>query len=130
MNKYLLIAGTLCLVLGLFHLILGEILIFKNKKEHKKIIPTIVTCCIKERHLRIIWVSWYLVSVFGWCIGVLLIKIGTMQTEWRADLMQFIMTSITITMLCSSLLVFIATKGKHLGWVVLLIIGILTLLGI
>ncbi len=48
-----------------------------------------------------------------------------MQTN---ELFQFILTSTTITMFCASLLVFITTKGKHLGWVILLIIGILTIL--
>ncbi|MFD2725410.1 hypothetical protein [Hyunsoonleella rubra] len=129
MNQYLFIAGTLYFILGLVHSILGEILIFKNLKKSNKIIPTIVTSKLKERHLRIIWATWHLTSLFGWCIGVLLIKIGTRQTEMSADMMQFIITCIAITMLCASFLVFISTKGKHLGWIVLLIIGITPILG-
>ncbi|WP_136482854.1 hypothetical protein [Cognatitamlana onchidii] len=128
MNQYLWTAGILCLLLGLTHSILGEVLIFKNKKEGKNIIPTIVIPKLKERHLRILWATWHLTSFFGWCMGVILIKIATIQTQVHTELVQFILTSIALTMLCSSLLVFIATKGKHLGWAILLIIGILTLL--
>ncbi|MBC3757860.1 hypothetical protein H7U19_05550 [Hyunsoonleella sp. SJ7] len=129
MNQYLFIAGTLCLILGLVHSILGEFLIFKNLKKSNKIIPTIATSKLKERHLRIIWATWHLTSLFGWCIGVLLIKIGTMQTEISVGMTQFMIACITITMLSASFLVFIATKGKHLGWIVLLIIGITPILG-
>ncbi|WP_242205484.1 hypothetical protein [Aestuariivivens insulae] len=130
MNQYLWIAGVLCFLLGLVHSILGEILIFRNKKKHNKIVPTIVTSKLKERQLRIIWATWYLTPFFGGSIGVMLIKIGTKQAEMSAYLMQSIITAITITMLSASFLVFIATKGKHLGWVILLVIGILNLLAL
>ncbi|GGG57236.1 hypothetical protein GCM10011414_28860 [Croceivirga lutea] len=128
MNQYLWVAGLLCFILGLMHSILGEVLIFRKKKGHKKIAPTIITSDLKERHLRIIWATWHLASFFGWCIGALLLKITMKQTELSADFMQFITITITITMFCSSFLVFIGTKGKHPGWIVLLSIGALTLL--
>lgn len=130
MNNYLLVAGILCSFLGIFHSILGEVLIFRNKSKRKKKVSRIITSCLKERHLRIIRATWHLTSFFGWCIGVILIKIETKQTEMSNDLMQFIIISVTITMFCSSFLVLITTKGKHPGWAVLLIIGILTLLDI
>lgn len=128
MNQYLWVAGLLCFILGLVHSILGEVLIFRNLRKSKKIIPTIVTSKLKERHLRIIWATWHLTSLFGWYIGAILLKMETKYNIQANELFQFILTSTKITMLCSSLLVFIATKGKHLGWAILLIIGILTLL--
>ena len=128
MNQYLWVAGLLCFILGLVHSILGEVLIFRNLRKSKKIIPTITKSKLKERHLRIIWATWHLTSLFGWCIGAILLEVATKYNIQTNELLQFILTSTTITMLCSSLLVFIATKGKHLGWAILLIIGILTLL--
>lgn len=125
-NKYLLTAGVLCFILGLSHSILGKILIFKNKKENKKIVPTIVTSNLKEDHLSIIWVTWHLTSIFGWFIAAILIKIAINHTEVGADFMQFILISITISMCCASFLVYYGTKGKHPGWLFLLIIGFLT----
>lgn len=128
MNQYLWVAGLLCFILGLIHSILGEVLIFRNLRKSKKIIPTITKSKLKERHLRIIWATWHLTSLFGWCIGAILLEVATKYNIQTNELLQFILTSTTITMFCSSLLVFIATKGKHLGWAILSIIGILTLL--
>ncbi|AUP80674.1 hypothetical protein [Flavivirga eckloniae] len=129
MNIYLLIAGILCFILGLSHSILGELLIFQHKKGHKKIVPTIVKSDLKERHLRIIWATWHLASFLGWCIGAILIKIALKQNLQSTEIAKFIISSITVSMLCSSFLVLIGTKGKHPGWVVFLVIGILTLTG-
>jgi hypothetical protein len=128
MNYYLLSAGLLCFILGILHSVLGEILIFKTKKTGKNIIPTIVTSYLKERHLRIIWASWHLVSFFGWCIGGLLIKIAIQPNELSNDLKHFIICLTSFSMFCAALLVGISTKGKHLGWIVLVTIGILSLL--
>lgn len=128
MDQYIWAAGLLCFILGLVHSILGEVLIFRNLKKSKKIIPTIVKSKLKERHLRIIWATWHLTSLFGWCIGAILLKVANKYNIQTNELLQFILTSTTITMFCSSLLVFIGTKGKHLGWAILLTIGVLTLL--
>jgi uncharacterized membrane protein len=128
MNCFLWVAGILCCLLGLVHSILGEKLIFRRKKESKKIIATIVNPMINQRHLGIMWATWHLTSFFGWFMGVILIKIALGQNQGINEFNQFTSTATTITMFCSSLLVFIATKGKHLGWVILSIIGILTLL--
>ncbi len=130
MSTTLLIAGILCFLLGLSHSILGEILIFQNKKSHKQIVPTIVKSDLKESHLRIIWATWHLASFLGWCIGAILLKTAHKQTILNTELIKFIISAIVISMLCSSFLVLVATKGKHPGWVVFLIIGILTLMGI
>ncbi|WP_282079507.1 hypothetical protein [Aquimarina algiphila] len=130
MNAHLFIAGILCFILGLSHSIFGELLIFQQKKNNKKIIPTIVKSDLKERHLRIIWATWHIASFFGWCVGAILIKIALKQTILNAELIEFIISSIAIAMFCSSFLVLFGTKGKHPGWVVFLVIGILTLLGI
>ncbi|AXT54635.1 hypothetical protein D1815_02285 [Aquimarina sp. AD1] len=130
MDHYICVAGLLCFILGLVHSILGEVLIFRNLSKSKKIIPTIATSKLKVKHFRIIWATWHLTSLFGWCIGAILLMVATKYNIQTNELFQFILTSTTITMFCSSLLVFIATKGKHLGWVILLIIGILTLLEI
>ncbi|WP_066312810.1 hypothetical protein [Aquimarina aggregata] len=129
MNIYLITSGILCLILGLLHSILGELLIFRTKKKTNKLVPTLVTNGLKERHLRIIWATWHLTSFFGWCIGTLLIKIALDQNLVSKELLKFIIASISISMLCSSILVFIATKGKHPGWIILLGISILTFLG-
>ncbi|BDS11447.1 hypothetical protein [Aureispira anguillae] len=128
MNLYLLIAGILCVLLGIAHSILGEYLIFNNKRNKGSLVPTKVGGELKERHLRIVWATWHLASVFGWGIGAILIKISFLNQPNTAT-MDFVLNSIVCTMLFSSLLVLVGTKGRHPGWVVLFVIGILSVVG-
>jgi hypothetical protein len=126
MNMYFLIAAILCFFLGLVHSILGECLIFKSKRTKGALIPSKTGEELKERHLRILWATWHLATVFGWCIGTLLLKISVLE---ESRLINFMVKSISTTMILSSLLVLIGTKGKHPGWLVLLGIGLLLLIG-
>lgn len=129
MNVYFLIAGILCFVLGLVHSILGEYMIFNTKRNKGNLVPTKVGTELKERHLRIIWATWHLASFFGWCIGAFLVKITFDQGKSDAELVDFIINSTIFTMLAASVLVLIGTKGKHPGWIVLLLIGVLLIIG-
>lgn len=129
MNVYLCIAGILCFLLGVVHSILGEYLIFKNKRNKGSLVPSKKSEGLKERHLRILWATWHLASVFGWGIGAIIIKISLEQNQQISNSNGFILLSIMYTMFLSSILVCIGTKGKHPGWIVLLIIGILLLIG-
>ena len=126
MNIYFLIAGILCFVLGLVHSALGEILIFKHKRKMGNLVPTKVATELKEQHLRIIWATWHLTSIFGWCIGAFLVKIAFNQNLLDQ---YFIINTAICGMLASSILVLIGTKGKHPGWLVLMLIGTLLIIG-
>ncbi|MDW3211195.1 MAG: hypothetical protein R8N23_15070 [Reichenbachiella sp.] len=130
MNYYLLTAAILCFLLGLIHSFLGEFLIFKNKREKGTFIPSQVNQDLKERHLRILWATWHLASVFGWCIGAILIKISINPSDSSSSFTNFIILSAMYTMFMSSALVLVGTKGKHPGWVVLIIIGTLLMMGV
>lgn len=129
MNIYFLIAGTLCFLLGIAHSTLGEYLIFNNKRKGGNLVPTKVNTELKERHLHIIWATWHLSSFFGWCIGAFLIKISLKQNMLDSEFINFMINSTVIAMIASCLLVLIGTKGKHPGWIVLLVIGVLLLIG-
>lgn len=129
MNNYFLIAGILCFILGLVHSILGEYLIFKDKRNKGSLVPIIVKKELKERHLRIIWATWHLASFFGWCIGAFLVKISLEQNKLDSEFIDFIIYSTIYTMFASSFLVLIGTKAKHPGWIILLLIGILLIIG-
>ena len=130
MNLYLLRAGILCLPLGIAHSILGEYLIFKHKRIKGNIVPSKGGEELKERHLRILWATWHLASIFGWCIGAILIKMAVTKNQQSPEIIDFTLNSMIYTMLLSSLLVFVGTKGKHPGWIVLFLIGIFILIGI
>ncbi len=126
---YICIAGVLCFILGIVHSILGEFLIFKNKRNKGSLVPTISSEGLKERHLRILWATWHLASVFGGGIGAILLKISQDKEELYTDTTHFIIQSILYAMFFSSFLVLIGTKAKHPGWVVLLAIGVLLVIG-
>jgi len=125
MEPYLFVAGCLSLTLGVIHSAMGEILIFQRmRKGH--VIPTNGHPVLKERHVRILWASWHLVTVFGWGVGIILLRYslsGLPDPEYTNQ--SFIENTILFSMLSGALLVFIGTKGKHPGWVVLLVIAIL-----
>lgn len=129
MNTYFLIAGVLCFILGLVHSFLGEYLIFKSKRNKGSIVPSKRSTGLEERHLRILWATWHLASVFGWCIGAILIKLSLENSERYSNTTDFILQSITYTMFLTSFLVLLGTKAKHPGWIVLLVIGILLVAG-
>ncbi|WP_339697982.1 hypothetical protein [uncultured Roseivirga sp.] len=129
MNTYTLSAAILCFLLGLVHSILGEYLIFKEKRIKGRFVPSKTGVELKERHLRILWATWHLTSLFGWCIGAFLIKVSLQKTSLNSDLIDFIITSTSYTMLAAALLVLLATKGKHPGWIILLLIAVLLITG-
>ena len=126
MNPYFFLAAILCFLLGIVHSFLGEYLIFNKKRNKGSIVPSKGSAELNERHLRILWATWHLSSIFGWCLGAILIKISLEQNLEHYD---FILQSITYGMFLTSLLVLIGTKGKHPGWIALVLIGILLILG-
>jgi hypothetical protein len=120
-------AGVLAVLLGLIHSILGEVLIFKRLREGG-IIPTNGGSLLKERNVRILWASWHLVTVFGWGIGAILCWFALSASE-QVVIPSFVTNAVFVTMMASSMLVLIGTKGKHPGWIILLAIAILAWVG-
>ncbi|MET2984036.1 hypothetical protein [Aureibaculum conchae] len=128
-NPYFLVAGILAILLGLIHSFLGEYLIFHKFRKKGNLVPSMTVEDIKERHLRIIWATWHLTSVFGWCLGAVYIKISFGLVKPNSGIVNFLIQSSIYTMFVGALLVLMGTKGKHPGWIVLLLIGVLLLLG-
>ena len=126
MNTLILLAAIFCIILGIVHSFLGEYLIFNNKRLLGRIVPTKTQQGFRESHLRIIWATWHLASVFGWGIGAFLLKFAI---GWHEPHMYqtFLIPVVITVMVISSFLVAVATRGKHPGWVVLLLIAILLL---
>ena len=91
------------------------------------IIPTNGGKVIGEGHVRIIWASWHIVTLFGWLIAATLIWLAASPD--RIQNQGVILSAIASTMLVSALLVLIATKARHPGWVGLLGVAALVWLG-
>ena len=123
MQTYFFIAGSLCLVVGLIHSVLGEVLMFSRLRD-TGLVPTRAAPPLQERHIRILWASWHIVSVFGWALGAILLRMAFPSTDYMLHL--FVKDTIVVSTLVSALLVCVATKGRHPGWVGLLAVAVLT----
>lgn len=122
----LLTASLLTLILGLVHSVLGEVLIF-NKLRQNELVPSQGGELLKSRQLGILWASWHLVSVFGWGIAAILANLAIETCDIELITSQSVF-AISIAMLVSAMLVLIGTRGKHPGWIVLTLIGVITLI--
>jgi hypothetical protein len=122
MNILLLCAGALIIVIGIVHSLLGESLIFK-KLEPKGGIPTLAPPPLQFSNIRIIWATWHLVSILGFGLGALFIIAALPQPliEFSSSL-KFVTA---MPVLLSGLTVLWATKGKHPGWIGLLMVSAL-----
>lgn len=125
-NAFLFAAGCLTIIVGLIHSVLGEILIFRRMRSGG-LIPTEGSPILRERHVRILWASWHVVTVFGWGFGALLLRLSFPLSEYT--LQTFIENAALFSMLAASLLVLVGTKGRHPGWLGLLGVAILLWIG-
>ena len=121
MNRFFFAAAVLSFLVGLAHSILGEVLIFRRMRQGG-LIPTNGGRVIGEGHVRILWASWHVLSLFGWCLAAILLLLSQAQPMGSTLLSPVIV----IAMLASSVLVLVGTKGKHPGWVGLLAVAVLT----
>lgn len=125
MQSMFLAAGAIALITGVVHSVLGEILIFRQLRK-SGLVPTMAAPPLRERNIRILWATWHLASVFGWAFAGILIRLAiTPHDSPRA----LIVSAIIFAYLGGSLLVLIGTKGRHPGWVALLLVAVLTWFG-
>jgi hypothetical protein len=128
-NVYFIAAGVLAVVVGLVHSVLGERLIFRRMRV-QGLIPTNGGRVIGEGHVRILWASWHVLTVFGWCFAALLFWLSlSTAAAGQAYVADAIAGAITAAMLLGAALVFVGTKARHPGWVGLLGVAVLTWLG-
>lgn len=126
MNTYFVVAGCLAFVVGLVHSVLGEILIFRQMRK-SGFVPTEGSPILRERHVRILWSSWHLVTVFGWAFGAILLRLSFPSSQYIVQ--AFVEDAIMFSMLTASLIVFVGTKGKHPGWLGLLGVAVFLWIG-
>jgi hypothetical protein len=126
MQAYMFAAGVLALIVGAAHSVLGEILIFRHLRS-RGLVPAMGAPPLRERHIRILWASWHLATVFGWASGVVLLRLASPSTE--SSLQAFVENTIVLAFLGGSFLVLIGTKGRHPGWIGLLGVAALAWFG-
>jgi hypothetical protein len=126
MNWYLFTAAVIAFLVGLIHSVLGERLIFSRLRQGS-VVPTNGGTLLDERHVRILWASWHVVTVLGWCLAAVLLWLS--RTATSSNLPWFLGLAVIFAMLFSSALVFIGTKAKHPGWIGLLVVAIFVWFG-
>lgn len=127
MNWYFVSAGVLAFAIGLVHSVLGELLIFRRMRV-SGFIPTNGGPVLREPNVRILWASWHVVTVLGWCLAGLLIWLAYPASGAAAQ--RPVALGVSASMLASSVLVLVGTKGRHPGWLGLLGVAILTSVGL
>jgi len=127
MNAYLTAAAVLAWAVGVAHSILGERLIF-SRLRRGRLVPTDGGTLLQERHVRILWASWHLPTLFGWVFAAALLRLASESTG--GGLTHPLVTSIAGGMLAGSVLVCYATKARHPGWIGLLGVAVLCWLGL
>lgn len=126
LNPYLAAAGVLSIVVGMVHSVLGELLIFRRMRVDG-FFPTNGGKVIGEGHVRIIWASWHVVTVFGWLVGAGLLWLSVQPGHTAHG--TNVLPAIALAMLVSSGLVLLATRARHPGWLGLLAVAVLVWLG-
>lgn len=126
MNIYLATAAVLAFLVGLVHSFLGERLIFGRLRQGR-LVPTNGGSLLQERHVRILWASWHVLTVFGWCIAAVLLWLSLPSSNPSSAL--FIEQAIVFSMLAGSALVLLGTRARHPGWVGLLAVAAFVWLG-
>ena len=126
MNLYVFGAGCLAIILGLIHSVFGEVLIFHPMRKGS-FIPSSKGTGLKARHVKILWASWHLVTVFGLGFGAILLQLALHSSAY--NIQETVEMAIMLSMFTASITVLVGTKGKHPGWVILLGITILLWIG-
>ncbi|MEO6445497.1 MAG: hypothetical protein ABIZ91_11245 [Gemmatimonadaceae bacterium] len=126
MNWYFVAAAVVIVVVGLVHSLLGEHLVFRRMRL-SGVIPVNGGSALLERHVRILWASWHLVTVLGWLVAAILVWLSFPATASLAQ--SFLTQAIVVALFVCAAIVFIATKGRHPGWVGLVTAAVLTVVG-
>lgn len=117
-------AGVIAALTGVVHSVLGEHLIFRHVRNGS-LVPALSAPPLRERHIRIIWATWHLASIFGWASAGVLIGLAYSP----ALPASIVVVGIAVAYLAGAILVLIGTKGRHPGWAALLAVASLAWVG-
>jgi hypothetical protein len=123
MNFYFCVAATLTLAIGLAHSWLGEKYILTRLFRRQNLPHLFGSDVFTKRTLRF---AWHLTTV-AWCgLAALLFALASLPP---GTLPLALPRIIAATFLASSMVALIGSRGRHLSWVVFLVIAGLAWLG-
>ena len=123
MNFYFIAAAILTLAVGLAHSWLGERYILMRLLRGQNISHLFRKDVFIKRTLRL---AWHITTV-AWCgLAALLLTLALLPLDASALVLSKI---ITVTFFASSVVAVISSRGRHLSWVVFLVIAGLVWIG-
>lgn len=121
MNTWLLAAAALAFATGLAHSVMGEVLVFQRLRRGT-IVPSFGGDVLRERHVRILWASWHVLTLLGWCMATML---AALAVGPDSDMTRALARLIGLGMLAGAMTVLIATRGRHPGWLAMSLVALL-----
>lgn len=121
MQALFLVAAVIAILVGIVHSILGEVLIF-HRLRRRQLTPTTPAPPLQSRHIRILWATWHLASIFGFAFAGLLYALAGAGVVTQSALIKATVFAFT----AGAALVLFATRGRHPGWVGLLAVAVLS----
>lgn len=118
MNLWLVCASVLLVMIGLVHSVFGERLIFRRLRG-KGIIPTDGGSHLLERHVRILWATWHLASIFCFAAAFVLLYAS------RAAVPKAVTDALMASVAAGAIMVLAGTRGRHPGWIALSAVALL-----
>lgn len=125
MNSSYIAAAALTVATGLAHSAIGESLIFRHLRK-RTFVPTFGGDVLRERHVRILWASWHALTLLAWSMAAMLI---VMATAAISELTLVLARLISIGMSAGSITVLVGTRGRHPGWIAMLLVAALVEFG-
>lgn len=121
MNMLLIAAAVLAFATGLAHTVIGELLIFRRLRRGT-VVPTFGGDVLRERHVRILWASWHVLTLLGWCSAAMLVELAALPAS---GITRIVARLISLGMFSGALLVLIGTRGRHPGWLAMSLVALL-----
>jgi hypothetical protein len=119
MNHAFSSAAALAVATGLAHTVIGEILIFRRMRRGT-FVPTFGGDVLRERHVRILWASWHALTLLAWAMAAMLVVIASSPEN---ELSLAITRLISLAMGTGALAVLVGTRGRHPGWIAMLVVA-------
>jgi hypothetical protein len=109
-----LVAAIIATATGIAHSVLGEVLVFRHLRAGS-LVPAAAAPPLRARHVRILWATWHLATVFGGAFAWLLFRLA----QGRPMSATLVADAIVAAYLGGAILVLAGTRGRHAGWIAL-----------
>lgn len=122
MHIYFFTAAIVAIVVGVVHSVLGELIIFKKLRK-AGLVPKEPAPPLQARNIRILWATWHLASAFGFGFAGILLSISNSDLAPNPTVVGALLFAFVV----GSALVLVATKGKHPGCGLLVVVALVYL---